>query len=584
MKQKGLRQKVRPRCRRRRLRTRSLKRSSLMRKSFRTQSQHQGILVDNDSSGDSIVVGSGDDSSGSSFSYHESDELSSSDGSVLSLDTTYFNEMRDNDELQNFFQGPLCTKSKKACRTLQQRISTLCSWYTSNVNNTDGISHTVYSILFELIQFNYHELAMFFLYLNTVLMLKAATLCTYMDDIIFIAKWFVMLRQTRIIMYKSGPQDLQGLKMVLAATRKIYKKRLVEEQSSAPDSIEELIQVKRWPLGGLQELFDAVVNELPWLTKVLALNNLNRISYGLYMELLVAAAYVCSIQGRVKALDDLKVQDYDALMKGHKMSNAFKTSATFGLQPVTTSDLFRQLLQIYMEKVRLFVPQRSTLPTALLLISYDNTPIRVGRYVTRFFKRTLGLHITTTIIRCIVETSTEELHENGTVSNSERNSILNVNGHKMNTMKKFYLKKSRVKDVCHVADVFDKIVPNHEFNASPLNVSYDSPLQIKDIYNIRNSTFENVNNINEDFTPGRKHNHIGSPNFRIPWTQDEINFVGNWCKEHKDANNIVAKCLEYIRNDKEALEIFHPNHIFDSGRLRHGYDMWKRHNENVTQL
>jgi hypothetical protein len=250
----------------------------------------------------------------------------------------------------------------------------------------------------------------------------------------------------------------------------------------------------------------------------------------------------------------------------------------------------------------------------------------------------LNLHITTNSIRSIVETSAEDLHLSGVISNEERNSILNINGHSNATMRKYYLKRNRERDITHAIEVFDKIVPNRD--CSPISIS---PNALS--FNVRNGTdtftFDNqrdlcseatskkesnanncdtitdywdrnydhicnqpithatevfdstVPNDNDcspilpnslsfkkhtyDTNTGWKHEYFGRTNLRrIPWSTYELDYISKWCFKHGNANNVMANCLENIRSDKEALQHFHPHHIRDSARLRYGYEIWKR--------
>ena len=66
---------------------------------------------------------------------------------------------------------------------------------------------------------------------------------------------------------------------------------------------------------------------------------------------------------------------------------------------------------------------------------------------------------------------------------------------------------------------------------------------------------------------------------RASWTEFEIQTVGQWCEQNKIANpkwakNILSKCVKHIKGDPKLREHFHQLHIFDSGRLRHGWEAY----------
>jgi hypothetical protein len=67
---------------------------------------------------------------------------------------------------------------------------------------------------------------------------------------------------------------------------------------------------------------------------------------------------------------------------------------------------------------------------------------------------------------------------------------------------------------------------------------------------------------------------------RIKWSDREIEYISQWfnlnLKKKPNMLNPVRKCLTAILSDPNAVPIFHIRHILDSGRLRSGYDHYKR--------
>jgi hypothetical protein len=163
-----------------------------------------------------------------------------------------------------------------------------------------------------------------------------------------------------------------------------------------------------------------------------------------------------SIQGRVGALDHLDYCQRDELLENKFiMSSQFKTGLQFGLQPVIFSSSALELFKMYLLYIR---PKIMEGPSDPLFITFSGTRLRVGRYVTAFYKRVLGLHINTTRIRCIVETESAQLLLDGEISLEARDSVLNQNGHSSITSQKYYQKRSRTKDMHFVEDVHRHLV------------------------------------------------------------------------------------------------------------------------------
>jgi hypothetical protein len=91
---------------------------------------------------------------------------------------------------------------------------------------------------------------------------------------------------------------------------------------------------------------------------------------------------------------------------------------------------------------------------------------------------------------------------------------------------------------------------------------------------------------------GTAHPFFHSESERITWSDEEKRYLCKWfdynLKAQPNTKNITSKCLEAIKRDPNALEIFHKRHIVDSGRLRVGYDHYlrqksKRHKSNLRR-
>ena len=189
---------------------------------------------------------------------------------------------------------------------------------------------------------------------------------------------------------------------------------------------------------------------------------------------------------------------------------------------------------------------------------------------------------------------------------------MNLNGHSSAITKDYYVRRDRQKDVQHAVSAFSVI------SASPENYGHDSEGddygngQNDEVTPTLSSTKRNHffadddvndygNDQNDEVTPtlsSKKRNHffaeyendkndeVISPTHsakqrRVKWSTAEITFVGEWClrtlsRNPANQNNIVARCLEHIRSDLQIAEIFHPNHIVSSGRLKHGLECYKK--------
>ena len=495
---------------------------------------------------------------------------SGSDSEPQSDEEAFLSALRDNTDLQSYLSTELCGKTESANNTMLSRVANFLSWFQKQLDVVPPSRADIYFLFNALLTSHYKLLPRYLVHLTSVFMFKPATVSNYIDDIMGFVNWFVVFRVTQLTEYPTTFNDVHALSLVAKAMRKVYYKKRKAEFHRSANTIEDLIEMLKWPVNGIADLYQACLDELPWLDRVLAEGSVkSKKTYDRFMELLCASAYSSSVQGRVHAIDGLTNRSLPSMLRDDAvLSSAFKTSMSFGLQPVTISELFRHLLSIFVAHFR---PQLfGQDPDDFLFVSQKNKPVSVGTMVIRFFRRTLGLHITTTRIRSMVETESEQLREDGEISAADRTSILNINGHSGATADKHYVKKSRMGDVSLAQVVFKKLIPAHPDTSFPSNL-YASSMQDDNMCCGAVAVVEPVMPL-----AGSEHPHFASTRQRVPWSKAELDFVGAWCTANSHFSNVVAKCLHAIRKDPEALPLFHPIHIQDSARLRHGWDTYRK--------
>jgi len=157
-------------------------------------------------------------------------------------------------------------------------------------------------------------------------------------------------------------------------------------------------------------------------------------------------------------IDDLKLSSAQELIgQGHTMSSKFKTAATFGFQPVTMSNISLELFQTYVDMLRPMVSQgRCNDPKHALWLNWKGEKdTSIGRKVQRFYIRTLGLDVTTTRIRSLMETVANDLHESGDITLGAKQALGGTSGHSDATIKAYYLMKDMQKNVHQGRQVFE---------------------------------------------------------------------------------------------------------------------------------
>ena len=499
--------------------------------------------------------------------YQYSTDCDDNDRVTLSQEPLYAAELEGIEDLTSFLSNE-ADKNATVSATLINRVAKLLAWINETLYSTDTYTPVI-ELVYYFVKQKYRIMGKYYLHLANVFRYKASTVLNHIDDLNCFFNWFVVYRSDDA--YPLTSPDLHNLYTVQKHLRKKYSKKRKHERAETPNTIEDLITARAWPANGISDLYEAVKKEKDeWLDNVL----LKKVSVckGTYipmLELLASSFYTTSVQGRVSAFNMLQMKNIpEMLNQGVAFSKEFKTSSTFGLQPVILSDTSRYLLRVYLDVFR--PKQYGSRPCDLLFISFEGKPVSFGKLVVRFFKRTLNLHITTTRIRAIVETATEELHSIGGISQADRTSVSNISGHNHATATKFYVKKTRMNDVQHSTSVFNKILPTQLSDS----MSYEEDLSTHSVM----KTFADLEKNKDDAVvaiAGCEHKSFESNMRRVPWSEFEISYVGNWCTKNKDLFNVVAHCLKEIYSTPSVLTKFHPRHIENSARLRHAWDFYQ---------
>jgi hypothetical protein len=70
--------------------------------------------------------------------------------------------------------------------------------------------------------------------------------------------------------------------------------------------------------------------------------------------------------------------------------------------------------------------------------------------------------------------------------------------------------------------------------------------------------------------------HKSLPGERAVWSSQELDYIKAYVKLNKGKSNMMASCLNFMRNDENSHPIFHVFHTVDSARLRSGFDAIKK--------
>jgi hypothetical protein len=286
-------------------------------------------------------------------------------------------------------------------------------------------------------------------FLQTTRNLKLSSARQYIEAIYTYSKWFVDYK------VEKEKLSLERLIRTVSAIRSSVKNE--DRKSIASNrSIEDLIKSGQWPEKGMPELQMAVNRRIqewaiPTFDKPGAQRAICDINYKEFLQLIASAIYVEAPQGRIGGIAHLSISAYDDFISsGYALAQKFKTSSTFGFQPVALSEKSCKLVMMYYQLFRPVAEMNAKQKCTRMWLNWNGTAMdkgELGKHLTSFFKSQLQLHITTTTIRAIVETAAEDALKKGIIDGIKRAAISNVNGHSGATTQRHYVKNSRISDV-----------------------------------------------------------------------------------------------------------------------------------------
>jgi hypothetical protein len=247
------------------------------------------------------------------------------------------------------------------CKTVQTRVSTFLSWsfhhhnhYCSSLEPNKAIEW-----LSRVINEHYDIISLFADHLSKERLISSSTIVNYLADLNAGFQWFVMFRKDRKTVFPLTPDSLRPVDMVLKNIRR-YICPLVRKEKAKSLSVHFLIRNKKIPVGGLPALANQLLSEMDWvksfeMTTSSVLNNkvIVKETYNKFMQILYCALYVFASQGRIGGIETLTLSQAEELLQdGFTATDTFKTSAVYGLQPVTLAKFSGPVFQLYITVFR----------------------------------------------------------------------------------------------------------------------------------------------------------------------------------------------------------------------------------------
>lgn len=203
----------------------------------------------------------------------------------------------------------------------------------------------------------------------------------------------------------------------------------------------------------------------------------------------------------------------------------------------------------------------------------------MSRLVRGFFLHNSPLRVTTNGLRSLTATRFTEAQANGVISSDELRSAHAVNGHTGTTSRDYYVKQSRLQDAINAQQAWKKVRMT-EPPMTPVATTTSRPIVATggSDHDDHHATVT----LHGFGDWGRNHpaGKAGVNVRRAEWTAEELDWISNWLRTNVGDSISAAvgssqchirRCLDDIIRTKTARRIFHPLHVADSGRLRHGF-------------
>jgi hypothetical protein len=438
--------------------------------------------------------------------------------------------------------------------------------YPINLHETNIVTW-----MLEVVQHHYNLLPDYSTYLETIMNFRGGSILNNLYDIVTVVRWLAHFKPLTNNDGSPLHVNVDSFEFVLRAVAKNYRKQKRFEANQ--HDMETAVANRRLPKDGIKTLIQCVIDDASLFEEnPNKSNRADKETFQYFVSMMYASFYVLSTQGRIGGFTSIVVKQADDLLQnGYILSKNFKTRSSWIYQPVTISELSSRLFRHYITNLR---PQISpeVQPNDPLWVNWEGqAEDDIGGLITRYFKKKLEIHITTTGIRSLVETQAQELLDGGIISAGERESISYINGHTSSVAKMYYVERDRVKDVHNTRNFFSHIIHN---GPSPVDLrNFDTAVELASMQWPTRSVYSY-----RDW--GVIHPDYGKNTKRAVWTGAELDFIYDWmndrCVKNVERGHLrhVSALWHHITEGaglEKAVPIFHVNHILDATRLRHGY-------------
>jgi hypothetical protein len=166
-------------------------------------------------------------------------------------------------------------------------------WLRKKSQDSDS-DVNVLKMLQDVVLDRFQILMKYYTYLIETVLLKPSTVYNFNEEVGVLLNWFAIFRVSRHDTFSVKPSDLYSVNLIIKAMRKYYsKERHLLSCKSTENTVEGLIAARKWPQGGLKELHEAVLSQMPWARATCAdpASLRDPTVYNHFMDLMCASFY-----------------------------------------------------------------------------------------------------------------------------------------------------------------------------------------------------------------------------------------------------------------------------------------------------
>ena len=284
-------------------------------------------------------------------------------------------------------------------------------------------------------------LGKFTTYLEIAKRLSPSTIINWLNDLSYSFKWYVYTWSVNEDLSKPVlTTTLDPVNITIRNLRSSLRKAV--RRINSRKTVESEVEAGRRPKEGMKRLIQIVRERVAWAQSLTKKSFENLVTFREFMKLLYASLYTSYGQGRLGGIQSLKFgQSVELLNKRTTSTTQFKTYSKYGFQFVTVEKESFVFFDIYLKYARPAIVERFQLSETLgigfgsekekaqplWLNASGKQDLDLSRKVTDFFKP-YGMHITTTIVRSMVATESQELLDDGIITRGEMEGIAKTSG------------------------------------------------------------------------------------------------------------------------------------------------------------